>query len=242
MAKKVVSELLPNQVMKRPRDTLKGRVVRTAISAKHVRESVGEITEGCEIIGLTMGFWSLYDLIEYCLEATGPADVVISTWTAAAADLGFAYGLMGHKRIRTLRFLVDSSFEIRQPAYTAAMRAYFGDAAIRVTENHAKFTTIRNEKWNLVLRGSMNLTENRRLEMFEISDSVIMLEWLHGLVNTIFEKQTKTFERSSHEHCLAFGEEWLDPQDSPAPAMDSRFFDPSPFGTDILRAGFTYGD
>ena len=82
------------------RDTLTGRVIRKGIAAKIVAEAVGEITTGCEIYGLTKGQWSLIDLIEYCLETTGPAELIISTWTAANADIGFANALLTNGRMK----------------------------------------------------------------------------------------------------------------------------------------------
>src|SRR5687767_5955571 len=98
------------------RDTLKGRTVRKAIGEANVAAAVGPITPGCEVFGLTMGKWSLVDLVEHCLRATGPADVTVSTWTAAGADIGFAKALLTNGSIRSLRFVVDSSFQVRQPA------------------------------------------------------------------------------------------------------------------------------
>ncbi|MEI7688509.1 MAG: hypothetical protein WCL32_26175 [Planctomycetota bacterium] len=218
------------------RDTLKGRIIRKAIGEAVVAEAVGPITPGCEVYGLTMGKWSLVDLIEHCLRATGPADVMISTWTAAGADIGFANALLKNGAIKTLRFVVDSSFQLRQPAYCAALRAAFGDDSIRMTENHAKFVTIRNEKWNLVLRGSMNLNENRRLESFELSDCLPMAEFLEETIDALFAKQKDTFTRSRNKHRELFGAEWADgvSQD------DGRFFDPSPLGVDLRRAGISY--
>lgn len=49
--------------------------------------------------------------------------------------------------MRSIIWLVDASFPVRQPGYCAAMRERFGDAAIRVTENHAKFVLVGNEQW-----------------------------------------------------------------------------------------------
>jgi hypothetical protein len=105
------------------------------------------------------------------LAATGPADLVVSTWTAAGADIGFASRLLADRRVTSLRFVVDHNFQSRQPAYCAALREAFGDDAIRVTKNHGKFVLVRNAAWNIVVRTLMNLNECRRLETVEISDN-----------------------------------------------------------------------
>ena len=101
------------------RDTLSGRVIRKGVAARVASEAIGQIEHGCEIFGLNKGQFSLIDIIEHCLNATGPADVLISTWTAAGADLGFANALMTSGAIRDLRFVVDFSFPTRQPEQEA---------------------------------------------------------------------------------------------------------------------------
>jgi len=225
------------------RDTMTGRVVRRVLAAKHVGEAVGSIDRGCEIYGLTKGQWSLIDLMEYCLETTGPADVVVSTWTAANADITFANALFKNGALRSLRFLVDFSFPSRQPAYCAALRAAFGDDAVRLTRNHAKFVLILNDEWSLVVRTSMNLNENRRLENFEISDSPEMATFLVEVVDEIFREQGETFEMRPSDHKKTFltqwGEKRVEDADESDPAFDAYFGDGT-LDNDLRRTGVSY--
>ena len=224
-----------------------GRNVRRTLATAAVAEAVGPITPSCEIFGVTKGKWSLVDLIVNCLEATGPADVVISTWTAAGADIAFAFGLLRDGRIRTLRFVVDFSFPSRQPAYCAALRERFGDGAIAVSKNHAKFTLIRNEVWNLAVRCSMNLNQNRRLESWEISDDKAMADYVAELVDDLFQTAsgTRALAKKSAEHVRAFEQfgEAL-PVAVSAAALNStdvkRYFGDCPLDNDVRRAGITY--
>ena len=159
---------------------------RRTIACITAAEAIGELEHGCEIFGLTMGQFSLIDIIEHCLGATGPADVTVSTWTAANADMGFAMSLVSSGAIQSMRFVVDFSFPRRQPEYCSALRERFGDEAIRITKTHAKFVTIRNDKWDVAIRSSMNLNENRRLESFEISDDRGMCDYLGEVVDQLF--------------------------------------------------------
>jgi hypothetical protein len=222
------------------------RIVRQEIAARAVADAVGPITRGIEVYGISKGQFSLIDLITYCLEATGPADVVISTWTAANADLKFAYTLMTAGTIRSLRFLVDFSFPSRQPAYCAALRETFGDDCIRISKNHAKFVTVRNDQWNLVIRTSMNLNENRRLESFEISDDKNMAAFLDDVIRDLFETQPAAgqFNRRPIDHIRqfeAFREQLQEQMDSAMQSTDvKKFYDPSPFGNDLRRTGLTF--
>jgi hypothetical protein len=225
------------------RNTMRGREVRRTLCAKLVGEAVGTIDSGCEIYGLTKGQWSLIDLIEYCLEATGPAELVISTWTAANADITFANRLFKNGAITGLRFLVDFSFPSRQPAYCAALRESFGDEAVRLTKNHAKFVLITNATWSLVVRTSMNLNENRRLENFEISDSAEMADFLLSVINEIFEEQKETFKKRPTEHTNAFltqwGEKRAEDSDQNDPGV-SQYFGDGTLDLDLRRTGVTY--
>jgi hypothetical protein len=216
-------------------------------AASTVAEAVGPITPGIELYGVSKGQFSLIDLLTYCLEATGPADVVISTWTAANADLKFAYKLMTAGTIRSLRFLVDFSFPSRQPAYCAALRETFGDDCLRISKNHAKFCTIRSNAWNLVIRTSMNLNENRRLESYEISDDRNMAEYLEQIITELFDTQPAAgqFNKRPIDHIRdfeAFKEKAPAQLDAKALASTDakKFYDPAPFGNDLSRAGLTY--
>lgn len=233
------------ECLKRTRNTLKGREIRRTLCAKNVVEAVGAIEHDCEIYGLTKGSWSLIDLIEHTLNATGPAAVTISTWTAANADIGFAMRLLANGSLTSLRFVVDFSFPSRQPAYCAALREAFGDDAIRITKNHAKFVLIRNAEWNIVLRTSMNLNENRRLESWELSDCPVMAGYLQEVVDELFSAQSpaETFGRKPVEHCNAFETQWGDDGDAKAAAASTdhkKYFDDSPFGNDLRRTGLSY--
>lgn len=178
------------------------------MTAATASEAIGPLWSGCEIYGLSKGQFSLIDIIAHCLPQTGPADVTIATWTAAGADLGFAYSLLTDGAIRTVRFIVDFSFPTRQPSYCAALRERFGDDCIRVTKTHAKFVLIRNEGWNLVIRSSMNLNENRRLESFEISDDVGMADYLEGVMDELFAAETGTecLAKRPYDHVGGFRE------------------------------------
>jgi len=218
------------------------------MNAKSVAEAVGPIEPGCEIYGLSKGQFSLIDLVEHVLGYTGPAEVVVSTWTAAGSDIDFAFRLLKNGAIQSLRFLVDLSFPSRQPAYCAALRETFGDDCIRVTKNHAKFVLLRNAQWNVAIRTSMNLNENRRLENFEVSDDAQLADFLAGVVAELFETQDaqKTFKQRPAEHAAdferAFGAQELPDAEvmQQHAAEAARYLGSGPFDTDVRRSGISY--
>ena len=167
-----------------------GSRVRMVRAAKTVgaAEAIGAVVPGLEVYVLTFGQFSLIDALHYLVEQTGPADVDMSVWTAAHADLTRSAALLERSSIRRMRWVVDRSFEARQPSFIARMRSLFGDGAIRVTASHCKFLAIRNERWNLAVRTSMNLNENPRLENLEVSDDPALCGFLTGVVDSIFEE------------------------------------------------------
>ena len=226
------------------RSTVK-RDVRRNVAAKTASEAIGMIRQGCEIFGVNKGQFSLVDIIAHCLEATGPASVICSTWTAAGADMGFAMAMISDGRITDLRFIVDFSFPTRQPEYCAALRERFGDRSIRLTKTHAKFVLIQNERWNIVIRSSMNLNENRRLESFEISDSIEMARFLQELVAELFDEQpaTEGFEQRPYDLVTQFeglceGGILSDPQQK---STDMKYFGAGRYSQDLRRAGVCRG-
>ena len=71
--------------------------------------------------------------------------------------------------VLSLKMIVDRSFKSRQPKYYKKMIELFGINCIREIRNHSKFMVIRNDNWDIVVRTSMNLNNNPRLENIEIS-------------------------------------------------------------------------
>ena len=186
MQKSKSPKLAPELIAYRRKSIDKNREKRHLMQGEEARHSVGELYSGCEIFGLTKGQFSSINLIEECLNQTGSADVTIATWTTAHAEIKKAEAFLHNGLIRSLRFLVDRSFPNRQPEYCRSLIETFGEDSIRATRTHAKFITIRNEEWDLVIRSSMNLNENRRIEIFEISDDKGMAEYLDGIVDMLY--------------------------------------------------------
>lgn len=149
-------------------------------------QAIGALEHGCEIFGLTKGQFSISDVIQHCLTQTGPATVDIATWTAALGDIKRAENMLRDGRITRIRFVVDPSFKSRKPEFCRALIQTFGDGCIRTINSHAKFAIIRNERWNLAIRTSMNLNPNPRLENFEISDDPALAGFFTDIVDQVY--------------------------------------------------------
>lgn len=160
-------------------------------------QAIGRLESGCEIFGLTKGQFSISDVVQHCLTETGPATVDIATWTAALGDIKRAENLLRDGRITRIRFVVDPSFKSRKPEFCKALVDTFGDGCIRTVNSHAKFAIIRNDRWNLAIRTSMNLNPNPRLENFEISDDAELAGFFTRIVDEVFRNFDKSVNFST---------------------------------------------
>ena len=131
----------------------KTRISKTGTAS----EAIGKLEHNQDIFILTFGQFSLIDALTAILDQTGPANVVISSWTAADAHLEKTATMIGSSDILDFKLIIDRSFETRQPQYCYHMRKLFGQKCIRHIRSHAKFMTIKNDNWNIVVRTSIQL-------------------------------------------------------------------------------------
>jgi hypothetical protein len=143
---------------------------------------------GMDVVGLTFGQFSLLDLIQAGLEVTGPADVAISTWSAGLYDVDAAKRFVTDGRIRSCRFVMDSSAK-RGQATAVQVADLFGEDSIRTMRSHAKFALLTNADWHVVITSSMNLNLNPRCEQFEMTDDpdrhALFLEFVDALFRDV---------------------------------------------------------
>ena len=151
-------------------------------------QAIGQLEKNMDLFILTYGQFSLLDALMAVLDQTGPAHVNISTWTAAHAHLDRSQELMESADILSYRMIVDRSFKTRQPKYYNHMINIFGQECVREINTHAKFITVRNDQWDIVIRTSMNLNENPRLENLEISDHKGFADFFQAIVDDIFKE------------------------------------------------------
>lgn len=142
-----------------------------------------------EAFGFNKGQFSIIDLVTAALRFTGPVDATIATWTAANADLIRTAETLKLGHFRSVRWIVDRSFETRQPEFCATMRELFGDNTIRTLASHAKFVLLKNDEWSVVIQTSMNLNFNKRIENFWIADDAELYGEFSSLVDEVFINQ-----------------------------------------------------
>lgn len=150
------------------------------------RDTIAGFGHGMDVVGLTFGQFSLLDLIDATLEITGPADVTISTWSAGFYDVEAAERFRDSGRLRSIRFIMDSSAK-RGQATVGDVGDVFGRECVRATRSHAKFAIIRNAAWSVLITTSMNLNLNPRIEQFEMTDDRERADLFSGFADALFD-------------------------------------------------------
>jgi hypothetical protein len=239
------------------------------LTAPSARLAFGRLVHGGRVVCLSKGAVSLAECVGYVLETSGPADLVLATWTIGAREITVFRDLVAGGSVRSLRLLVDASFPHRNPAYAAQLRASFGADCIRLAVCHAKVATIINARWAVVVLSSANLNRNSRLEFFQIEDNRPLATAINSTLDGWFvEPAAGQWDASRAEHGRRFdawaetparartsgagatiatvddvGSPSLDARVAPlvpATAGDAAYFSDDPWGVDVRRAGISF--
>ena len=159
--------------------------------------SLKNFKKECRILGLTMGNFSLIDLIHSVLKKTGRANVVIATWSAGIKDAHQVKWMIDTELINDIKLLTDHSYKTRQKKYAASIEDLFGIENIRTTEMHAKFVLIENNNYKVAIRSSMNLNANKTCELFEIDEGNEIFDFLMDFVLHTFDNMKAGFIENS---------------------------------------------
>jgi hypothetical protein len=168
------------------------RELRHLFLKEAAAEAISGFSEDLDVFGLTKGQFSLIDLIDAVLDLTGgPARLTLSTWTAATADIKDVLAFLRSGKLERARFVLDFSFQRRQPAVAQAIRQEFGSEALRLTRNHAKFFQVAvSDRWSVTCKTSMNLNQNPRIEDFDLTNDPALYRFLAAVVDDLFHRTT----------------------------------------------------
>lgn len=166
----------------------RSKAVLKKLPYENATDALAEFVDGGRVIGLTKGQFSLIDMINVMLEKIGPADVVISTWSAGLRDSMALNEMRQSGRVRSVMIVLDRSYSTRQSDYAVTVEKAFGKENIRTTNTHAKFVLLNGERNKICIRSSMNLNKNDRCENFDLDDDPDIFDFYMDFVREIFEK------------------------------------------------------
>lgn len=165
-------------------------------NTKHADDVVKGVCKNSHIMGLTMGNFSLIDLIHSTLKKVGASDLTIATWSAGIKDAHQVKWMRDTNLIKSIRLLTDHSFVNRQKKYAASITDLFGAENIRTSEMHAKFVLIENSDYKITIISSMNLNANKTCETYAIYEDGEIFDFYKSFTSHHFENMDDGFERS----------------------------------------------
>lgn len=126
------------------------------------RQVIGKISMGDCIHYVSMGEWSLHDLVFHLLSITGPAEITMATWSVSEDAVRLMLKNIEHGLIKKLSLLLDWRVKVRRPEVLSLVKSNITE--IRESSCHAKLAVIENDGWQICIVGSANLTNNPRIE------------------------------------------------------------------------------
>lgn len=156
-------------------------------------EALKKFKKACRIMGLTLGQYSLIDLIRAVLDEIGQSNVICTSWSAGIKDARNIKWMMESNLIKSFCIITDHSYKNRQKKYAIQLEELFGIDSIRTSKIHAKFVLIWNENFKVCIRTSMNLNANRTCENFELDEGETIFNFYHEFAKGIIKEMPKGF-------------------------------------------------
>lgn len=150
-----------------------------------IHKEIGDIPLTGRIYFLTDGTWSLFELIDYCLDQVGPSDVFITSFSISEESIRHLLYLKESGKILSLSGLFDPSLR-----KTKTPLLYFASEVfdrMRFAANHSKIILFANKNRSLSIIASANLGRNRRIETGIIDTDKQTFWFYENRLNAIFE-------------------------------------------------------
>lgn len=156
--------------------------------------------EGDSVFGITRGQCSLVDFCIAAIDKVGaPADVSFFTWVVAEYEMQYFQSLLDDGRITGFRLVCDHACLTHRPGFVESVLERFGPDAVRLSATHAKIGMVRGPGGDILIRGSMNLNQNRKLEQFDLSMSCDLCDWFETVMDEIWEIGSSVRHGVSHQ-------------------------------------------
>lgn len=143
------------------------RVIEAFQSAQ---ETIGTIEKDYSLFAITRGQFSMIDAILATLEQVQDAEISLWTWVIAEYEAKCFQRLIADKRIKSATLMIDRIAKDKNRELLIEWKKTFGENSIRLVYNHSKIACIKNDKFKVLLRGSMNLNYNPRFEQLDITE------------------------------------------------------------------------
>lgn len=127
--------------------------------------AIDALVPGSRAFALTMGRWSLWELIRpFCAKVGGAPRVTLSTWSVGQEESANLGALLRNGEVSSVDVFVDESWPLRQQKFCGLLVGAIGAGGVRLLRTHAKVLLVEGERGVMFAHGSLNLNPNRRLE------------------------------------------------------------------------------
>ncbi len=124
---------------------------------------VGRVEHGKTKHFYSDGAFNLIQLVTYILKQTGPAHVLLTSYSIAEESVQVLRRKVDKGEILDIRFIIDNRVKSMSPKpFDVLARSFPG--CFRCRAIHAKVALIYNEMWKITVIGSQNATRNPKLE------------------------------------------------------------------------------
>lgn len=110
----------------------------------------------------TAGRWSQYEVLNFILAQSGPADVYLTTWKINDLSANNIFHLIKAGVILNLFTVLEKRIPITSP--TAKDTIVTNATNHLIADNHSKVIVVINDEWKVSVNGSANMTINPRIE------------------------------------------------------------------------------
>lgn len=124
-------------------------------------KSIGLIVPGRQKHYYSDGNFNLLRLIFHILKQTGPAHILMATYSISQDSLEKVRNRINHGEILSIRFLIDNRVKVMSPLPFQMLKEGFSYRCISL---HAKVALIYNDEWKISIVTSQNATDNPKLE------------------------------------------------------------------------------
>lgn len=131
------------------------------------------------------GKFSIYDLIEYVLIITGPADIKVTSFSISEEAISRFNYFLKSGMVREGKFIFDhSTSKSKFDLLLYLSKTY----SVTRTNNHTKIILISNEQYHITISSSANLNQNRRHENGFAATDLVTFHLFEEYFDTIYNR------------------------------------------------------
>lgn len=150
-----------------------------------IATEIGPIQPNTTIHRILDGTWSLYELLDYLLEYTGPVDAFISSFSISEAAICSFQQMIEDGRLLSLRCLLDNSLRKTKTPLLFFLQNI--GAEVKLTLNHSKIILLHNHNSSVAINASANMSRNRRIEAMVLDTHFNALVYYLKKMNKLFD-------------------------------------------------------